>query len=244
MKTFTLLLLAIVAAARARRGARTARHADDDHRQHHAQRAAQVLAGPDRRRPRRRDRRRAPRSANQQTWTRAQIEAILPASVKQQPIEWQGADACNISRPAVQFASADVKRLITAELAHHLPADADFAILELPDCDRLVPDSLRHGRVDGRARPGLAPQRVGRRHAEIPLAGPARRHAQRPLSLGLHAAGVAGERPHRQNGDKLTAGFLHRRSRSTSSPSPACSSPPAISPRARPPRTAWRRAKS
>jgi flagella basal body P-ring formation protein FlgA len=75
----------------------------------------------------------APSLGNQQTWTRAQIEAILPASVKQQPIEWQGAEACTITRPAVQFTSADVKRLITTELAKHLPADSDFAILELPD---------------------------------------------------------------------------------------------------------------
>jgi len=75
----------------------------------------------------------APSLGKTQTWTRAQIEAILPASVKQQPIEWDGADACVISRPAVQFTAADVKRLITAELARHLPADSDFAILELPD---------------------------------------------------------------------------------------------------------------
>ncbi len=75
----------------------------------------------------------APSLGKTQTWTRAQIEAILPASVKQQPIEWDGADACVISRPAVQFTTADVKRLITAELARHLPADSDFAILELPD---------------------------------------------------------------------------------------------------------------
>ncbi len=76
----------------------------------------------------------APSLGKSQTWTRAQIEAILPASVKQQPIEWQGADACSISRPAVQFTAADVKRLITTEIARHLPADSDFAILELPDC--------------------------------------------------------------------------------------------------------------
>jgi flagella basal body P-ring formation protein FlgA len=68
-----------------------------------------------------------------QTWTRAQLEAILPATLKQQTLEWYGAAACTVSRPAVAFTQADVKRLITAELARHLPAESDFAILELPD---------------------------------------------------------------------------------------------------------------
>ena len=77
----------------------------------------------------------APSLGKSQTWTRAQIEAILPASVKQQPLEWDGAAACTVSRPAVQFTAADVKRLITAELATHLPPDSDFAILELPGVD-------------------------------------------------------------------------------------------------------------
>ena len=69
------------------------------------------------------------------TWTRAQIEAALPASVKQQPLEWTGAAACVIKRPAVQYTELDVKRLIIAELGRHLPADSDFAILELPNVD-------------------------------------------------------------------------------------------------------------
>ena len=97
----------------------------------------------------------APSLGKTQTWTRAQIEAILPASVKQQPIEWDGAQACTISRPAVQFTSADVKRLITTELAHHLPADSDFAILELPDAADpfLIPSGTVESTVElGRAR--------------------------------------------------------------------------------------------
>jgi flagella basal body P-ring formation protein FlgA len=77
----------------------------------------------------------APSLGNSVTLTREQIEKILPASVKQQSLEWQGATACAINRPAVQFAPADVKRLLTAELASHLPADSDFAVLELPDLD-------------------------------------------------------------------------------------------------------------
>jgi flagella basal body P-ring formation protein FlgA len=81
----------------------------------------------------------APSLGKSQTWTREQIEAILPASVKQQPLEWSGATACIVSRPAVQFTTADVKRLITAELARHLPVDSDFAILELPDATDSFP---------------------------------------------------------------------------------------------------------
>ena len=41
----------------------------------------------------------APSLDKAQTWTRAQIEAILPATVKQQAIEWDGAAACTVSRP-------------------------------------------------------------------------------------------------------------------------------------------------
>jgi flagella basal body P-ring formation protein FlgA len=75
----------------------------------------------------------APSLGKEQTWTRDQIAAILPASLKQMPLEWAGSQTCTISRPAVAFTQADVKRLISAEIARHLPAEADFAILELPD---------------------------------------------------------------------------------------------------------------
>jgi flagella basal body P-ring formation protein FlgA len=77
----------------------------------------------------------SPSLGNAQTWTRDQLEAILPASVKQQPVQWTGAAACVVSRPAVQFTAQDVKQLVIAELSRHLPPDSDFAILELPGVD-------------------------------------------------------------------------------------------------------------
>ena len=77
----------------------------------------------------------APSLGESETLTREQIEALLPATLKQQTVEWSGAAACAINRPAVQYTAQDVKRLITAELARHLPPDSDFAILELPDAD-------------------------------------------------------------------------------------------------------------
>ena len=86
-----------------------------------------------------------PSLGKSQTLTREDIEKILPASVKQQPLEWAGAMACVVSRPAVQFAPADVKRLIIAELGNHLPADSDFAVLELPDLDAFP---IPEGQVD------------------------------------------------------------------------------------------------
>jgi flagella basal body P-ring formation protein FlgA len=77
----------------------------------------------------------APSLGKSETLTREQIEALLPASLKEQPVEWSGAAACVINRPAVQYTEQDVKRLITAELGRHLPPDSDFAILELPGLD-------------------------------------------------------------------------------------------------------------
>jgi flagella basal body P-ring formation protein FlgA len=83
----------------------------------------------------------APSLGKSQTWTRAQIETVLPASIKQQPLEWAGAAACVVKRPAVELAPQEVKQLINAELGRHLPADSDFAVLELPGLDPfLVPD--------------------------------------------------------------------------------------------------------
>jgi flagella basal body P-ring formation protein FlgA len=83
----------------------------------------------------------APSLGKSQTWTRAQIESVLPASIKQQPLEWAGAAACEVKRPAVQFSAQEVKELITAELGRRLPADSDYAILELPGLDPfLIPD--------------------------------------------------------------------------------------------------------
>ena len=83
------------------------------------------------------------------TLTREQIEASLPSSLKGATLEWTGAAAIVINRPAVSFAPADVKRLLTAELARHLSADADFAILEVPDANAfLVPDGQVEAQVE------------------------------------------------------------------------------------------------
>ena len=77
----------------------------------------------------------SPSLGKSQTWTRDQLEKALPASLKQQAVEWSGATACVISRPAVLYSPREVRQIITAELARHIPADSDFAILELPDVD-------------------------------------------------------------------------------------------------------------
>jgi len=87
----------------------------------------------------------SPSLGKSETLTREQIEALLPASLKQQPVEWSGATTCAIQRPAVQYTEADVKRIITAELGRHLPADSDFAILELPGID---PFPVPAGEID------------------------------------------------------------------------------------------------
>jgi flagella basal body P-ring formation protein FlgA len=69
------------------------------------------------------------------TITRDQLAQLLPAALRQQPLEWTGATTCVVTRPAVPFEVKDVKQLITAEIAKHLPADSDFAILEMPNLD-------------------------------------------------------------------------------------------------------------
>src|ERR1700692_2788038 len=38
----------------------------------------------------------APSLGKSDTWTRARIEAVLPSSIKQLPLEWAGAAACII----------------------------------------------------------------------------------------------------------------------------------------------------
>jgi flagella basal body P-ring formation protein FlgA len=82
----------------------------------------------------------SPSLGNQQTFTREDIEKALPASLRQQVVAWTGATACVVSRPAVQYTPHEVRELITSELGRHLPADSDFAILEIPDLNSfLVP---------------------------------------------------------------------------------------------------------
>jgi flagella basal body P-ring formation protein FlgA len=77
----------------------------------------------------------APSLGKSDTWTREKIIAVLPSTLKAEAIEWTGSTSCVVTRPAVQYDAAVVKRLITTELARHLPADADFAILEMPGVD-------------------------------------------------------------------------------------------------------------
>ena len=77
----------------------------------------------------------SPSLGQSQTLSRADIAKLLPATLKQQTLEWTGADTCVINRPAVQYTPKDVKQLITSELSKHLPADSDFAILEIPGVD-------------------------------------------------------------------------------------------------------------
>jgi flagella basal body P-ring formation protein FlgA len=91
----------------------------------------------------------APSLGKSETLTRADIEKILPASIRQQPIEWSGAAACVINRPAVEYSPHEVRQLVTAELAKHLPANSDFAILDIPDLDAfLIPTGEIEARVE------------------------------------------------------------------------------------------------
>ncbi|HEY0256522.1 MAG TPA: flagellar basal body P-ring formation chaperone FlgA [Candidatus Methylacidiphilales bacterium] len=90
-----------------------------------------------------------PSLGKSETWTRARIAAVLPASIKQQQLEWAGASACIVKRPAVEYSEREVRQLITAELARHLPVDSDFAILETPGVDPfLIPDGPLDMRVE------------------------------------------------------------------------------------------------
>ncbi len=87
----------------------------------------------------------APSLGNSQTWTRDDLERRLPPNLKAQTVEWTGANACEVDRPAAQCTEHDVRALITAELARHLPPDSDFAILETPNCD---PFPIPQGQLD------------------------------------------------------------------------------------------------
>jgi flagella basal body P-ring formation protein FlgA len=91
----------------------------------------------------------APSLGNSQTWTRDDIEKRLPPTLKAQTLEWTGAGACVVDRPASQCTEHDVRDLITAELAKHLPPDSDFAILETPNCDTFpIPQGQLDTRVE------------------------------------------------------------------------------------------------
>jgi flagella basal body P-ring formation protein FlgA len=83
------------------------------------------------------------------TWTREKIEAVLPSSLKQQSLEWTGATACVISRPAVQYSPGEAQQLITAELGRRLPPNSDFGIIEMPGLEAFpVPDGQLDTRVE------------------------------------------------------------------------------------------------
>ena len=89
----------------------------------------------------------APSLGKQQTWSRDQIEKVLPATIKQEPVEWTGATSCVISRPAVEYSPRQVRQLITAELSRNLPAGSDYAILEIPGLDTF---SIPAGQIDAK----------------------------------------------------------------------------------------------
>jgi len=93
----------------------------------------------------------SPSLGNAQTWTRDEIEKRLPEDLKAQPVEWTGATTCEVDRPAAQCSEHDVRGLITAELARHLPPDSDFAILEMPNVD---PFPIPQGTLDTRVELG------------------------------------------------------------------------------------------
>src|SRR5271156_1886117 len=45
----------------------------------------------------------SPSLGKSETWTRQQIEAAPPATLREQPIEWAGATECVVTRPSVDF---------------------------------------------------------------------------------------------------------------------------------------------
>jgi flagella basal body P-ring formation protein FlgA len=91
----------------------------------------------------------SPSLNNSQTWTRDDLQKRLPPAVKTQTLEWTGAAACQVDRPAVQCTEHDVRDLIIAELTKRLPPDSDFAILETLNCDPfLIPQGQLETRVD------------------------------------------------------------------------------------------------
>jgi flagella basal body P-ring formation protein FlgA len=95
----------------------------------------------------------APDLGETQTWTRAQIESVLPDTLRQQGVRWIGANACVVSRPAVSYTEAQTRELITAELVRQMPPDAKIEVLELPGYQPfLIPD----GQVDSRVELGAS----------------------------------------------------------------------------------------
>ena len=89
----------------------------------------------------------SPTLGNSQTWTRDELAQHLPPVLKADTIQWTGATTCEVDRPATVCNEHDVRDLLTAELSKHLPADSDFAILEVPNVD---PFPIPQGQLDTR----------------------------------------------------------------------------------------------
>jgi flagella basal body P-ring formation protein FlgA len=87
----------------------------------------------------------APSLGNAQTWSRDDIATRLPADLKGDTLEWAGAPACEVDRPAAQCCEHQVRQIITAELGKHLPPNSDFAILEIPNLDTFL---IPQGQLD------------------------------------------------------------------------------------------------
>ena len=83
------------------------------------------------------------------TWTRENIENILPDSIKSQSPEWTGAKACVVKRPSVKYGEAEVRDLISSELARQLTPDSKVEVLELPGFKPFpIPDGTTTARVE------------------------------------------------------------------------------------------------
>jgi flagella basal body P-ring formation protein FlgA len=91
----------------------------------------------------------APALGKTQTWSRENIERVLPDSLKQQNPDWTGAKACVVSRPSVPYGEAEARELIATELAQQLPSDSKFEVLELPGFQEFpIPDGTVDARVE------------------------------------------------------------------------------------------------
>jgi flagella basal body P-ring formation protein FlgA len=93
----------------------------------------------------------SPALGQSETFTREQIAALLPDSVRQQMPVWSGAKTCAISRPAAMCDVGQVSQLIGAELARELPSDSKFEVLELAG---FQPFLIPRGAIDARVELG------------------------------------------------------------------------------------------
>jgi flagella basal body P-ring formation protein FlgA len=91
----------------------------------------------------------SPALGQEETWTRDQIASSLPDSIKTQLPQWTGAANCVVKRPAASYGEAEVRQLISAELARQVTGDAKFQVLELPALKPfLVPQGETEARVE------------------------------------------------------------------------------------------------